>query len=62
MCETEIEEKIAGGTSQSAALTWDGTDFNGNTLPAGLYSYHLIVTDYYGNKTIQRQKMIKLGQ
>ena len=58
----QLQEKVPGESDQTASLKWDGTGFNGNILPAGLYSYHLIVTDFYGNKTIQQQKMIKLNQ
>ncbi len=59
---TQLDEKLGSSGNQAIPLKWDGKDQNGNPLPAGLYTYHLIVTDYTGNKSIQRQKMIKLNE
>jgi flagellar hook assembly protein FlgD len=49
----------AGGV---APITWNGRDQHGNEVPAGFYTYHIIVSDLYGNTTIQRQKMIKMNK
>ena len=46
---------------QSAVITWDGTDYNGAPVPAGIYFYTMTVTDNYGNETVQHQKMIKIN-
>ena len=48
-------------SSSTAPIGWNGRDSNGNVVPSGVYTYNIIVTDYYGNKTIQQQKMIKIS-
>jgi hypothetical protein len=48
--------------NDASSLTWNGRDQYGNEVPAGFYTYHIIVSDTYGNTTIQRQKMIKMNK
>jgi hypothetical protein len=59
---TTLEEKVASAGSQAVPIKWDGRDHNGNPLPGGLFTYNIIVTDYAGNSSIQRQKLIKLSE
>jgi hypothetical protein len=50
------------GKNNASTLTWSGRDQYGNEVPAGFYTYHIIVSDTFGNTTIQRQKMIKMNK
>jgi hypothetical protein len=56
----QITETVSTSGINGSKVSWDGTDQFGSPLPSGLYTYQLNVTDYYGNTTIQRQKLIKL--
>lgn len=56
----KIVETLETSGIYGSQITWDGTDQFGSPVPSGLYTYQLSVTDYYGNNTIQRQKLIKL--
>lgn len=58
---TTLKENVASAGNQAVPIKWDGRDHNGNPLPGGLFTYNIIVTDYAGNSTIQRQKLIKLS-
>jgi flagellar hook assembly protein FlgD len=53
-----LAEQVSG--NGFTPITWNGRDQYGNEVPAGFYTYQLIVSDTYGNTTVQRQKMIKL--
>ena len=44
-----------------SVITWDGTNYNGSVVPAGIYFYTMTVTDNFGNETVQYQKMIKMN-
>jgi hypothetical protein len=57
----QLGESVSTEGNQIQPVKWDGTNQNGSLLPAGIYTYNLIVTDYSGKKTIQRQKLIKLS-
>lgn len=57
-----IEQEVSSNGSGVSPIRWNGNDANGSPLPSGVYSYNIIVTDYYGNTTIQRQKMIKISE
>ncbi len=57
-----LEQEVSSSGSGIAPIIWNGRDANGNMVPAGIYTYNIIVSDLYGNKTIQRQKMIKMNE
>lgn len=56
-----LENKVNTESNNQSSLTWDGRDYNGSPLPAGFYSYVITVTDRFGNKTTQHQKLIKIN-
>jgi hypothetical protein len=58
----QIVQEVPATGNTIAPIEWNGRDANGNEVPAGVYSYHIIVSDIYGNQTIQRQKMIKMDE
>lgn len=57
-----IDKNLSSEGSQIAPLTWNGCNQNGSKINPGVYTYQLIVTDQYGNQTVQVQKMIKLSE
>ena len=57
-----IVQEVPATGNTIAPIEWNGRDANGNIVPAGVYAYHIIVSDIYGNQTIQRQKMIKMDE
>jgi len=57
----QLNESVGSTGNKIQPIKWDGTNQNGYSLPAGLYTYNIIVTDYTGKKTIQSQKLIKLS-
>jgi len=57
-----LNETIYSSGYQSQAIVWNGRNQNGDKVNPGLYTYHISVTDMYGNVSVQRQKMIKLGE
>ncbi|NOX85462.1 MAG: type IX secretion system sortase PorU [Chlorobi bacterium] len=56
-----LNKKVNQESLQTAVISWDGRNYNGNPVPAGIYFYTLIVTDNFGNETVQYQKMIKMS-
>ncbi len=54
---TDVENQSTG----QSIIEWNGTDHNGNKLPRGVYLYNILITDVFGNTSIQQQKMIKLS-
>jgi hypothetical protein len=59
---TSINEKVSSSGYQINPIMWNGKNQNGERIKSGLYTYQISVTDYYGNVSVQRQKMIKLGE
>ncbi len=55
-------DNVTSSGNGVSPIIWNGRDQNGNEVPAGFYTYHIIVSDTHGNKTIQRQKMIKMNK
>jgi hypothetical protein len=55
-----LYEHVSSNGGTISPIVWNGRDQNGAEVPAGFYTYHIRVSDNYGNTTIQRQKMIKL--
>ncbi|HEY9113709.1 MAG TPA: type IX secretion system sortase PorU [Bacteroidales bacterium] len=58
----ELSKTLGSEGNKIAPLTWDGRNQYGSEVSPGVYTYNIIVTDYYGNQSIQRQKMIKLSE
>lgn len=58
----QLNETLESEGNKITPLTWNGRNKNGSTVPPGVYSYNIIVTDRHGNQSIQRQKMIKLSE
>ena len=58
----DINETVNSSGYQINPIVWDGKNQNGERVKSGLYSYEIKVTDPYGNISVQRQKMIKLGE
>ena len=57
-----IKENVSSAGYQINPIMWNGKNQNGERVKSGLYTYQISVTDYYGNVSVQRQKMIKLGE
>jgi hypothetical protein len=55
-----LYENVSSTGGNISPIVWNGRNQNGVEVPAGFYTYHIKVSDNYGNTTIQRQKMIKL--
>ena len=55
-----LYQKTNPESVRSVVITWDGTNYNGSIIPAGIYFYTMTVTDIYGNETVQYQKMMKM--
>jgi len=58
----ELNKTLGSEGNKITPLTWDGRNQYGSEVSPGVYTYNIIVTDYYGNQSIQRQKMIKLSE
>lgn len=58
----ELKKTLGSDGNKISPLTWNGRNQYGSEVEPGVYTYHIIVTDYYGNQSIQRQKMIKLSE
>ena len=58
----ELNETLPSEGDQITPLVWNGLNQNGSKVLPGVYTYNIIVTDSYGNQSIQRQKMIKLSE
>jgi hypothetical protein len=58
---TQLNEKVGSSGSKALPIKWNGTNHNGDPMPAGIYTYNIIVTDYTGKQSTQRQKLIKLS-
>jgi hypothetical protein len=58
----ELNETVPSEGDQITPLVWNGLNQNGSKVLPGVYTYNIIVTDSYGNQSIQRQKMIKLSE
>ncbi|HDO27760.1 MAG TPA: T9SS type A sorting domain-containing protein, partial [Bacteroidetes bacterium] len=56
-----LENKVNTESNYRSSISWDGRDYNGSPIPAGFYSYLITVTDRFGNKTTQHQKLIKIN-
>jgi hypothetical protein len=56
-----LVQEVSSSGNGISPIRWNGNDANGSPVPSGVYSYNIIVTDSYGNTTIQRQKMIKIS-
>ncbi|MCF6171187.1 MAG: type IX secretion system sortase PorU [Bacteroidales bacterium] len=57
-----LNETVSTSGYQIQPILWNGRDQNGQEVKPGLYTYEISVTDFYGNVSVQRQKMIKLGE
>jgi hypothetical protein len=57
-----INETVNSSGYEIIPIRWDGRNQNGERIQSGLYTYQITVTDSFGNVSIQRQKMIKLGE
>jgi len=58
----ELNKSLGSEGNKIAPLVWNGCNQYGSQVSPGVYTYNIIVTDYYGNQSIQRQKMIKLSE
>ena len=57
-----LNETINTSGYQISPIVWNGRDQNGQQVKPGMYTYEISVTDILGNVSVQRQKMIKLGE
>ncbi len=57
-----LKETLNSSGYQVNPIVWNGRNQNGDPVKPGLYTYHISVTDSYGNVSLQRQKMIKLAE
>jgi hypothetical protein len=58
----ELKKTLGSDGNKITPLTWNGRNQYGSEVDPGVYTYNIIVTDYKGNQSIQRQKMIKLSE
>ncbi len=54
----EIKQSFTPGGSRSNEITWDGSDNNGQLLPAGVYIYRLNISTDKGFKSAAYQKLV----
>jgi hypothetical protein len=53
-----VKVLLSGSQAAGAqSVTWDGTDFNGNPVAAGIYIYQIEFTGEDGKKQVQSRKM-----
>lgn len=58
----ELNSNSIQEVNDYATISWDGKDYNGNTISSGIYVYTLEVKDIYGNVTLQQQKLYKINK